>query len=511
VVITAQQRGMRRLAAEGGFDRTITVSAVILGALAVLLSAAGSWIPSLWGDEVTSVLSAERSLPSLFTMLGHVDAVHGTYYVFLHFWVDVFGASPFSVRFPSAIAVGLMVAGVVLLGSRLGGLRMGVIGGMVAVIVPRTTYMGEETRGYAMSAACAVWLTLLLVKLVSDLSPRRRLWILYGVGVAVCGYVFLFSLLVLVAHAVLVISLHRRSLAKTWAKSLGVGLALALPVIIYGASERGQIAFLADRSDATFRDITVGQWFENDLTAILAWGLIMVAIVVPTVAVVRLRLRPVGALIPAITSRSPRFTLLVATWAIAPTVMLVAINAVHPIYSSRYLSFCVPAVALLISSLLTRFRRTWITGAIILILCATAVGSYLHDRGPYAKNGSDWAADAAVIQSNARAGDAIIFDESTKPSKDPRLAMGAYPSAFAGLTDVEIKSPWYETTGWHDTVYPLAAVTDRLDGISTVWVIEYRASGTAPDTYDLSELGDLGYSVTRTFSEHSSVVLELEN
>ena len=490
-------------------DRRTKVTALILGAVGSILAATGSWIPSLWGDEVTSVLSAERSLPSLFTMLGHVDAVHGTYYLFLHFWVGVFGASPFSVRFPSAVAAGVMVAGVVLLGARLGGPRMGLIAGVIAIVLPRTTYMGEEARGYAMSAACAVWLTLLLVKLVSDLTPRRHLWVLYGIGVAVCGYVFLFSLLVVVAHGALVLSLRRRWLTKTWARSLGLGLVLALPVIIYGASERNQIAFLADRSDATFADITVGQWFGNDATAIVAWSLILTAIAIPLIGHLRARLQPTGSSwFRAEAERGPRFVLLIATWLVAPTTILIAVNAIHAIYSSRYLSFCVPAAALVIASLLTRIRRSWMAGAVVAALAATSASSYLHDRTPYAKNGSDWAVDAAVIQANAHSGDGVIFDESARPSKDPRLAMGGYPAAFADLKDIEIKSPWYDTTGWRDTVYPLSDVTNRLAGVGTVWVIEYRAAGTAADSYDQSELAELGYRVTKTFSEHSSVIFE---
>lgn len=46
-----------------------------------------SWIPSFWGDEAASVISANRPLDSLLEMLGHVDAVHGVYYFALHAWV----------------------------------------------------------------------------------------------------------------------------------------------------------------------------------------------------------------------------------------------------------------------------------------------------------------------------------------------------------------------------------------------------------------------------------------
>ena len=73
----------------------------MIGLFAFVVSAAWSWQPSYWGDEAASVLSAQRSLPSLFGMLGNVDAVHGFYYVFLHFWIDEFGATEFATRLPN--------------------------------------------------------------------------------------------------------------------------------------------------------------------------------------------------------------------------------------------------------------------------------------------------------------------------------------------------------------------------------------------------------------------------
>ena len=87
--------------------------AALLGLLGILVSAFGSWQPSYWGDEAASVMSAERSLSSLFRMLGNVDAVHGAYYLILHFWIQAFGATEFSTRLPSAIAIGNAISGTV--------------------------------------------------------------------------------------------------------------------------------------------------------------------------------------------------------------------------------------------------------------------------------------------------------------------------------------------------------------------------------------------------------------
>jgi hypothetical protein len=71
-------------------DSTI---AAVIGAASSLVVITGSWIPSLWGDEAASIMSANRDWPSLLGMLGTVDVVHGLYYVALGQWIDLAGAS----------------------------------------------------------------------------------------------------------------------------------------------------------------------------------------------------------------------------------------------------------------------------------------------------------------------------------------------------------------------------------------------------------------------------------
>lgn len=102
-----------------GADMGIAPVAVLLGIVGTLFTVIGSWIPAFWGDEAASIMSAERPLATIWRELGRVDAVHGAYYVFLHFWIDAFGASELSVRLPSSIAVGVAVAGTVVLADRL--------------------------------------------------------------------------------------------------------------------------------------------------------------------------------------------------------------------------------------------------------------------------------------------------------------------------------------------------------------------------------------------------------
>ncbi|MES2171123.1 MAG: glycosyltransferase family 39 protein, partial [Actinomycetota bacterium] len=117
-------------------------------------------------------------------------AVHGTYYLFMHFWITLFGASELSVRLPSSIAVGIAVAGVVVLGTLLFSKRVAVIAAIVFVAIPRVNLDGVEGRAYAMTAAVAVWLTIFFVLLVRSRTPRRLVWVAYGLAVAASIYLF---------------------------------------------------------------------------------------------------------------------------------------------------------------------------------------------------------------------------------------------------------------------------------------------------------------------------------
>jgi mannosyltransferase len=157
---------------------------LILGIVAMLISAIGSWIPSKWNDEIATQDAASRTLPQLWQMVQHVDAVHAAYYGFMHFWIIAFGTSDFALRAPSMLAVGVATAGVVVLGRKIGSQRIAICSGIVFMVLPRVTWMGMEARSYATTAAVAVWLTILFVHLID--RQRRAFFALYLV-LAIAG------------------------------------------------------------------------------------------------------------------------------------------------------------------------------------------------------------------------------------------------------------------------------------------------------------------------------------
>ncbi|WP_166789955.1 glycosyltransferase [Cryobacterium sp. TMT1-2-2] len=221
-----------------------------LGLFGFLASFAGSWIPSFWGDEAASVMSAERTLPSLFGMLKNVDAVHGFYYLFLHFWIQAFGPSELSVRLPSAIAVGFVVAGTFVLGRMLFTRNVGIAAARICAVLPRTSYMGADARSYAFSTAIAVWITVLFLMLLrnkfSSTVSRRLAWLGYAVAVTIGIYLFLYLGLLLLVHGVFLDTARSyRHHQKYWLGAAALAVTLAIPILAIGYSQRGQIAFLA--------------------------------------------------------------------------------------------------------------------------------------------------------------------------------------------------------------------------------------------------------------------------
>jgi len=482
-------RSLRR-SLHGHLHRPLPVLATLLGLGGALLSFLGSWIPSYWGDEAASVMSAERPLATLWPELGRVDAVHGTYYLFLHFWIELFGASELSVRLPSAIAVGLGVAGIVVLASRLFSTRVAVIAAIVMTVLPRTTAMGAEGRSYAIGTAIAVWLTVLVVRLITTRSTRVVPWVAYGVLFALSVYVFLYLVLLAGAHLIyLLLSRPGRRMFALWAAAIVLGITLSTPLLFFGLSERHQISFLLHRHYMTVDRLVVLQWFGNRPLALIGWTLVIAGIVLG-MRRVRLR-RPIA---------------LVAAWMLLPPLVLFAGNSlIAPMYSIRYLSFCTPAVAILIAVAISALPWRWSRVAAVLLIVALAAPTWVAQRGPYAKDGgSDLRQTAAVVAAHAHPGDAIVFDQTVRNSRKPRLGLHLYPQDFTGLLDVGLLTPYERTAGLWDVVGPAPA--SALTGVHTVWAVESSAD---PAAADIRHLQGLGYAVTRVIPVHRSTVYEL--
>lgn len=486
--------------------------ALVLGILGAALGFIGSWVPSYWGDEAATVLSADRSWNSLARELTVIDGVHGLYYSGMHVWIHLFGTSELSTRLPSAIAAGLMVAGVVTLVRQFAGIRLAALAGVVAILLPRATSMAMEARSYAAGAAVAVWLTVLLVRALRSRGSRWA-WIVYAFCAAAAFYLFLYLGLLLLAHGVYVAVAHRRRL-RQWGASACVAMLLAAPILVVGFLQRNQISFLSRRHYATPTNVLVRQWFGSSLVAVVAWSLIVAAAGWAVLALLD-RGRAGGAHVSH--RRVIELIGLTLLWLVMPTGILLGVDALGvPAYNTRYLAFSTPAAAILIaagtaalvSQIAHRGRRLAATAAVIVSLIGVAAPVYIAQRQPYAKDGgSDLRAVAAYVGSHAEAGGSVIFDQTTKPSRDPRLAIDLYPAQFTQLDDIALVRPAASRAAIWDEVVPNRAALAQAPAGSDVWAVELRKGSATPE--DISMLQSMGYSVASADLIHRTTVYHL--
>ncbi|POH64074.1 hypothetical protein C3B61_13395 [Cryobacterium zongtaii] len=485
--------------------------ALLVGLFGTLLTLAWSWQPSLWFDEAATVSATMRSWPELGRMLVSIDAVHGLYYAGMHLWLDLVGYSPFALRLPSAVCVGVAAALTVILVRSRAGRRAAILAGVAFCLLPRVTWMGAEGRSYALTAALAVALTLIFLAAWRRGPAPRRIrvlwWTLYGAVAVVSTVTFIYLAFLVGAHGLTALwtvwagrrrnRAARASLFGWIVASLAAG-ALLVPFALAVVGQSGQVSWIAPISWGSWNGVFVTQWFYlNRPFAVAGWALMVVGVVALVVAA--RRTRATGFAVSQEQSRNPSLLAIAVPWLVVPTLGVIVASAMAtPLYSPRYLTFSAPAVAILIGVALDLLRRRWLIVTALVALAGLAAPQFVAQRQPEAKQNSSWSEVADLISTEraARPDDtaAIIYGPVRQhPAATTRVIAYSYPDAFEGLIDVKLKTPAAQTGGLWETRYPLDAVTDRFDGVDAVWLVtsdkqDWRPSVTA-------KLGTLGYAL----------------
>jgi mannosyltransferase len=155
-------------------------------------------------------------------------------------------------------------------------------------------------------------------------------------------------------------------------------------------------------------------------------------------------------------------------------------------------------------------RPLWPQAAALGLITALMLPTYLDQRGEFGKNyGSDLRQASEVVRAGAQPGDAVVFDESVRPSRKPRLALRLYPAAFEGLRDVTLAVPFDATNDLWDVAVPLEQVTDRLTGTNRVWVLLNQASGENRRGDNIRILQQLGFTVAESTMLNRTQIIEM--
>ena len=440
------------------------LDAVIVAVLAVAVSMAGAARPSFWYDEAATIsASYGRSLGQMWHLLGHVDAVHGLYYLLMHGWFQIFPPTEFWSRAPSGLAVGGAAAGIVVLGRQFSSRTVAVTSGAFCAILPRTTWAGIEARPYAVSMMAAVWLTVLLV--YAARRDTRWWWLCYGVALAFSIVLHAYVALLLVAYCVFVGAFHRgRTVLAGFAVASAVAVGALLPFLRTVAGQAHQISWVAPIGRRTIEDVVVQQYFERSPPFAILSALLMCAAIVLWLS---------GSARPAPSER--QLLVLAAGWLLIPTAAIVAYSAlVHPIYTPRYLCFTAPAMALILGVCGGAVAaRPWAATALVGLFAVAAAPNYVRaQRNPYAKYGMDYSQVADLIPAQAAPGDCLLVNDTVTFMPAPmRPLMAARPDAYRKLIDLTLWQRATDRNDVFDTNLIPEVVARPLSHCGVVWII----------------------------------------
>lgn len=248
--------------------------------LAAVVSGAWASRPSLWFDEGATIsASARRTLPELWNLLGHIDAVHGLYYLLMHGWFAIFPPTEFWSRVPSSLAIGAAAGGVVVFAKQFSGRSTALCAGAVFAILPRVTWAGIEARSSALSVTAAVWLTVLLVTAVRRNKPW--VWLLYALGLMLSILISInLGLLVPVYAALLPLlapAQSRKAPTIWWAVASLAAVGAMTPFVRFAHGQVWQVGWISGLNRNLFLDVVHRQYFDHSVPFAILSGVVVVA------------------------------------------------------------------------------------------------------------------------------------------------------------------------------------------------------------------------------------------
>jgi mannosyltransferase len=441
-----------------------------IAVLASVISCAWAGKPSLWFDEGATIsASANRTVPELWQLVTHIDAVHGLYYLLMHGWFALFPATEFWSRVPSCVAIGVAAAGVTVFTKLFTGRATAVCAGVVFAILPRTTWAGMEARSYALAVAAAIWLTVLFVTAVR--SNRARLWLCYIPALMAAVLLSLNLLLLVPVHAAMLPLLTTKHLRKSpvrrWVLSVIAAVGMMTPFIAFTHGQVRQVDWIDPISWHYAFDIVQRQYFDHSVPfAILAAVLIVGAIAV----------RLTGLRAPESETRA--LLIMCAAWLIIPTALLVTYSAMNePVYYPRYLILTSPAMAVILAVCIVAIARTPrpIAGVVLLLAVAAVPGYLFTQRWPYAKEGWDYSQVADVVSAHSTPGDCVMVDNTVVWKPGPiRALLASRPAAFRSLVDVGRGTYGPKVGSLWDGHVAVWLVTAKISKCPTLWTITDR-------------------------------------
>jgi len=430
----------RAVAAEAEAEPTPYLAWLIPAVLTLAVSLVEIGRPALWTDELATFGVATTPIHDVVRLVKTTDAVNSPYYFVMIGWTRLFGTSDLSLRMPSVIAMTVAAGMIGALGARLLSARAGLVAGIIFALVPTTSRYAQEARAYGFVVLAATVATYALH--AAYRKPTFWRFAVYALSLTLLGAMNAVALLILVAHAWVVIAQHREVLFP-WAFAAASGILPVVPLFMLGHQQQAQVAWIPSVNGETFSDYPQ-----------VVFGSLWVGVLLIAFALFALPLR--------------RFIATFTAWAVIPPLALIAISQVTPLYLPRYVLFTVPAWALLAAAALQRSHLALSVAAIAAIV-AVGLPAQIAVREPDGHQLGTRSL-AQTIAESERSGDAVIYG-MLDPGGDwvGRATVAHYVPASAQPTDVLAARPGVDSA--YVGVPESIDVGVLLKNVQRVWVV----------------------------------------
>ena len=127
---------------------------------------------SLWIDEIYgSILPAKQSIAYLLNP--NVNIPVNTYQIILHYWMQIFGQSEFSIRFPALIFGVLSIFMIYKLGKVLFNQEIGLLSALILAISPFHIHYSQEARPYSLLMLLSLISTYYFIKFIKSDNEKN--------------------------------------------------------------------------------------------------------------------------------------------------------------------------------------------------------------------------------------------------------------------------------------------------------------------------------------------------
>jgi mannosyltransferase len=457
------------LARAGQFPRTMRmVRALPASVLVLWLALPGIGSRTMWNDEYATWYAATISPGALAKLLNNVDIVMAPYYVFMRAWVSLFGDTQTSLRMPSLLGMAAAAGLTTVLGERLFNRWVGITAGLLLAMTPSMTRYAQEARGYGLAVAGALLATLLLLRALE--RPVWSRWVWYGLAMLATGSAHLVALLIVIPHAVAVVSSPRpRPEPRLWRWAIvagAVGLIFA-PFMIKGSTETEAIAWISDNSQVVLA-------FPTQLAGS------------GTVAQAVIGLAGLGGVLLWRTRQTTIMTLL--CWGIVPVVLSYITFPVLHLFLFRYFLFTLPAWCLLAATaadscvrwVADRFAELLVVASLAIVVCGVwqlALPGLAQARQSPPEAQPDFRSAAQQITAGLRPGDGVVYAYTVH--RDGRIGLDYELRNLPQPRDVLLATP-SQQLGTFDAAQCADAVA-CLDDTPRIWLVV--ADVTTGDPY----------------------------